>query len=112
MNDPKCIRIQSKGTLIKCLNEALIQTMLNNANNFNNLIKDLSCFFHPYFRPYCGFRKRFKRHIILTEPGRLLLNKMQTSLLYEPCSEKTGLRGFRPGPTQTGLYSHKRWLED
>ena len=26
--------------------------------------------------------------------------------------EKTGLRGFRPGPTQTRLYSHRRWLED
>ena len=25
--------------------------------------------------------------------------------------EKTGLRGFRPGPTQTRLYSHTRWLE-
>ena len=24
---------------------------------------------------------------------------------------KTGLRGFRPGPTQTGLCSHRRWLE-
>ena len=24
-------------------------------------------------------------------------------LIYEPRSEKTGLRGFRPGPTQTGL---------
>ena len=29
----------------------------------------------------------------------------------EPRSEKTGLRGFRPGPTQTGLYSHRRWLD-
>ena len=29
----------------------------------------------------------------------------------EPRSEKTGLRGFRPGPTQTGMYSHRRWLE-
>ena len=29
----------------------------------------------------------------------------------EPRYEKTGLRGFRPGPTQTGLYSHRRWLE-
>ena len=28
-----------------------------------------------------------------------------------PRSEKTGLRGFRPGLTQTGLYSHRRWLE-
>ena len=30
---------------------------------------------------------------------------------HEPPSEKTGLRGFRPGPTQTMLYSHRRWLE-
>ena len=29
----------------------------------------------------------------------------------EPCREKTCLRGFRPGPTQTGLYSHRIWLE-
>ena len=33
------------------------------------------------------------------------------SLEYEPRFEKTGLRGFRPGPTQTGLYSHRRRLE-
>ena len=25
--------------------------------------------------------------------------------------EKTGLWGFRPGPTQAGLYSHRTWLE-
>ena len=31
--------------------------------------------------------------------------------IYEPCCEKTGLLDFRPGPTQTGLYSHRRWLE-
>ena len=30
---------------------------------------------------------------------------------YEPRSEKTGLRGFRPGLTQTGLYSQRKWLE-
>ena len=30
------------------------------------------------------------------------------SLQFEPRCEKTGLRGFRPGPTQTGLYSHRR----
>ena len=29
--------------------------------------------------------------------------------LFEPHCEKTGLRGFRPGLTQTGLYSHTRW---
>ena len=31
--------------------------------------------------------------------------------LFEPRREKTGLRGFRPGQTQTGLYSYRRWLE-
>ena len=30
---------------------------------------------------------------------------------YEPRCEKTGLRGFRPGPTQTELYNHRRKLE-
>ena len=34
-----------------------------------------------------------------------------THRLYEPRSEKTGLRGFRPGPIQTKLYSHRRWIE-
>ena len=29
----------------------------------------------------------------------------------EPRFEKTGLLGFRPGPTQPGLYSYRRWLE-
>ena len=29
----------------------------------------------------------------------------------EPHCEKTGLRGFRPGPTKTGLYSQIIWLE-
>ena len=32
-------------------------------------------------------------------------------LLYEPRCGKTGLRGFRQGLTQTGLYIHRRWLE-
>ena len=31
--------------------------------------------------------------------------------INEPRSKKTGLRGFRPGLTQTGMYSHRRWLE-
>ena len=33
------------------------------------------------------------------------------NLEIEPCSEKTGLRGFLPGPTQTGLCNYTRWLE-
>ena len=34
-----------------------------------------------------------------------------TRTIIESRSEKTGLRGFRPGLTQTRLYSHRRWLE-
>ena len=30
---------------------------------------------------------------------------------YEPRCKRTGLRGFRPGPTQIGLCSYRRWLE-
>ena len=29
----------------------------------------------------------------------------------QPRHDKTCLQGFRQGPTQTGLYSHRRWLE-
>ena len=32
-------------------------------------------------------------------------------IVYEPRREKTGLRGFRPGPTQTGLYKLRKQLE-
>ena len=42
-------------------------------------------------------------------PHFSLLTNMSTQ--YEPRRQKTGLRGFRPGPTQTGLYSCWRWLE-
>ena len=30
---------------------------------------------------------------------------------YEPVSVETNELCFRPGPTQTGLYKHRRWLE-
>ena len=32
-------------------------------------------------------------------------------VIIEPRREKTGLRGFRQGLTQTGLCSNRRWLE-
>ena len=44
--------------------------------------------------------------LVLSQCGSVLYNR-----IFEPRSEKTGLRGFRPGPTQTGLYSYRRWLE-
>ena len=31
--------------------------------------------------------------------------------IYEPRFEKTCLRDFRPGPTQTGLCSHRKRLD-
>ena len=36
---------------------------------------------------------------------------LQNKTIYKRDVRKTGLRGFRPGPTQTGLCSHRRWLE-
>ena len=35
----------------------------------------------------------------------------EMSFQNEPLREKTNNLGFRPGLTQTGLYSHRRWLE-
>ena len=32
-------------------------------------------------------------------------------LRNEPSQDKTRLQGFQSGPTQTRLYSHRRWLE-
>ena len=34
-----------------------------------------------------------------------------TVSIFEPRREKTGLRDFRPGPTQTGLYKLRKELE-
>ena len=42
-------------------------------------------------------------------PGQTLINSRANR--YEPVHEKTNNLGFRPGTTQTGLYSHRRWLE-
>ena len=39
-----------------------------------------------------------KRHIFYFDAEK--------STLYEPRRQITGLRGFRPGPTQTGLDNH------
>ena len=41
----------------------------------------------------------------------LLFALFSPCFMYAPLCEKTGLRCFRPGPTPTGLYGHRRWLE-
>ena len=53
------------------------------------------------------------RLILFSRPGVLILIYLVPGhfFIFEPRSEKIVLRGFRPGPTQTGLYSHRRWLE-
>ena len=52
------------------------------------------------------------------DDGAILIRKFTgiisiTCLLvkFEPRHEKTGIQGFRPGLTQTGLYNHRGWLE-
>ena len=42
---------------------------------------------------------------------RLMICVFNGYMSFEPRFEKTGLRGFRPGPTQTRLYNHTRWLK-
>ena len=49
----------------------------------------------------------------VTDEG-LSLGGLMGGRLFNPNKhrcEKTGLRDFRPGPAQTVLYSHRRWLE-
>ena len=43
----------------------------------------------------------------------MMTSKMSRSCvsLNEPSHEKTYRRAFRPGPTQTGLYNQRKWLE-
>ena len=52
--------------------------------------------------------KSSKRRNKLSPGPEIEVTQLKT---YEPRSEKTCLRGFRPGPTQTELYSPRRWLE-
>ena len=44
---------------------------------------------------------------ILEDDGSL----PEEQVTNEPHSKKTCLQGFPPCPTQTGLYSHRRWKE-
>ena len=48
--------------------------------------------------------------LIVPVPDHCLL--FTDRLSFEPRFEKTGLRGFRPGPTQTGLYNQRLEISD
>ena len=49
-----------------------------------------------------------KANVVVSEMEKIERDFTST---YEPRSAKTGLRGFRPGLTQTTLCSYRRWLE-
>ena len=53
----------------------------------------------------------FNDHKTYPVPMTADLDNYLKTMVNEPRCEKTGLRGFRPGPTQTGLCSYRRWLE-
>ena len=57
---------------------------------------------------------RWVKHVTLNNKEgirRLIRDTFPFVYVYEPRCEKTGLRVFRPGPTQTGLYSHRICLD-
>ena len=41
----------------------------------------------------------------------IMTHHLRFKYIIEPRREKTGLRGFRPGPTQTDLYQLRKELE-
>ena len=52
--------------------------------------------------------RKVRKILVALEPSK---HPMLSQTMYEPRREKTGLRGFRPGPTQTGLYKLRKELE-
>ena len=61
-------------------------------------------------RKYVLFNQEISRHSTVHSGVKGFIcsscEKSNTGKGIEPRSEKTGLRGFRPGPTQTGLRNH------
>ena len=49
--------------------------------------------------------------VYAADSGECLQDHWSSGSLYEPVREKTNNLGFCTGPTQTGLYSHRRWFE-
>ena len=51
-------------------------------------------------------------HKVRTFPGGYIICQFyKRSSINEPRRQKTGLRGFRPGPTQIRLHHLRKWLE-
>ena len=54
------------------------------------------------------FCKRLKKNCAFTRACAPVVRRILWSFVFEPRYEKTGLRGFRPSLTQTGLYSFRK----
>ena len=64
---------------------------------------------YPNLDKYMKTYIRCKQHKYSTLKHKTIMTT--TDFINEPRREKTGLRGFRPGPTQTGLYKLRKELE-
>ena len=73
---------------------------------FKYLCASFSGLITPVVKVKTDFNFCYRLLVIILFP----LSFAECQKSYEPRCEKTGLRGFRPGPTQTGMYSHRRWL--
>ena len=71
----------------------------------------LQCLFHLQVIIFTAVKiiSILSKWLIVNCYGLISLKNMLP--VFEPRCKKTGLRGFRPSPTQTELYSHRRWLK-
>ena len=61
---------------------------------------------------YAGLPEKHKRISYVEEIAFSLISDTSSGNDFnEPVCEKTKNLGFKPGPTQTRLYKHRRWLE-
>ena len=74
-------------------------------NKKNNTI------FHLYSREILQYIARYVCVMFCGLLYSLLPKALAFQNLFKPRCEKTGLPGFRQGPTQTRLYNRTRWLE-
>ena len=75
----------------------------NTSLSLYRLRRRILSFFEAYFT--------ITKQISSAHFGVRLTPVLSRKRLFESRCEKTGLRSFRPGPIQTRLYSHRRWLE-
>ena len=61
---------------------------------------------------WCVFVSAFGGSLgrLIASTDASLTKEMETLTTEAQSCQSTGLRGFRPGPTQTRLCSHRRWL--